>query len=168
RWTTDLGNAFLAQQSDVMSAVQRMRARAQANGRLQSSPQETVTQQMEGGQPIIQIEPANPEVIYVPSYDPTYVWGAPAWGYYPSLYYPSYGFGWGSGINVGVWFGGFGGFGGWRSWGWAPNWYGHSVYVNTAFFGRYGFRGGYSGYGGGRVYGGGGGRTVWAHDPGHR
>src|SRR5207249_2222217 len=48
RWTTDLGNAFLAQQADVMSAVQRMRARAQANGRLQSSAQERVTSQVEG------------------------------------------------------------------------------------------------------------------------
>src|SRR5579863_8496420 len=58
RWTTDLGNAFLAQQADVMSAVQRMRARAQANGKLSSDPQQTVTTQSQGGQSAIQIQPA--------------------------------------------------------------------------------------------------------------
>ena len=60
RWTTDLGNAFLAQQADVMSAVQRMRARAQANGKLQSNPQETVTTENQGGQSAIEIQPADP------------------------------------------------------------------------------------------------------------
>src|SRR5512139_3402403 len=79
RWTTDLGNAFLAQQADVMSAVQRMRARAQANGRLSSTPQQTVTSEDQGGQKVIVIEPANPQVIYVPVYDPYYVWGPPVW-----------------------------------------------------------------------------------------
>ncbi|MGA3236926.1 MAG: DUF3300 domain-containing protein, partial [Bryobacteraceae bacterium] len=83
RWTTDLGNAFLAQQADVMYAVQRMRASAQSRGRLSSSPQEAVTTQTDNGQSAIQIQPANPQVIYVPQYDPMYVWGPPAYGYYP-------------------------------------------------------------------------------------
>ncbi len=70
RWTTDLGNAFLAQQADVIGAVQQMRARAQGNGRLGSTPQQTVTTEDQGGQQAIVIEPASPDVIYVPSYDP--------------------------------------------------------------------------------------------------
>ena len=65
RWTTDLGNAFLAQQPDVMSAIQRMRASARANGQLNSSPQQVVTTQTENGQAAIEIQPADPQVIYV-------------------------------------------------------------------------------------------------------
>ena len=163
RWTTDLGNAFLAQQADVMSAVQRMRARAQANGKLQSTPQETVTSENQGGQSAIVIQPADPQIIYVPTYDPNYVWGPPDWGYYPPLYYPSYGYGFGPGIDIGFCFGGWGGwgYGGW-GWGWGPNWFGRSVFVNNSFFNRYGYNRGF-GFGGGRQ-----GRTAWAHDPGHR
>ena len=56
RWTTDLGNAYLAQQNDVMAAVQRMRLRAQQTGRLASTPQQTVTMQDQGGQTAIVIE----------------------------------------------------------------------------------------------------------------
>ena len=166
RWTTDLGNAFLSQQADVMAAVQRMRQRAQANGKLQSTPQQTVTTQMQGDQSAIQIEPANPDVIYVPYYDPAYIWGPPAWGYYPYLAYPAWGWGFWPGIDVGFCFGGWGGWGwgGW-GWGWGPNWFGRTVFVNHAFFGRYGFHGDW-----GRGFGGRGfnGTSVWAHDPGHR
>src|SRR5580693_5466762 len=100
RWTTDLGNAFLAQQADVMYAVQHMRASAQAKGKLSSSPQQVVTTQNDNGQSAIEIEPANPQVIYVPQYDPMYIWGPPVWGYYPSLFYPSFGFGFWPGVNV--------------------------------------------------------------------
>src|ERR1035438_7888457 len=62
-WTTSLGNAFLAQQQDVMDAVQRMRQKAQQAGKLQSTPQENVVATSDAGQPYIEIEPANPEVI---------------------------------------------------------------------------------------------------------
>src|ERR1022692_2472977 len=162
QWTTALGNAFLAQQSDVMAAVQEMRARAQANGKLSTTPQETVTTQTQGGQTAIDIAPADPQVIYVPQYDPAYVWGPPAWGYYPPLYYAGYGFGFYPGINIGLYFGGWGGWGfGGRGWGWGPNWFGGSLFVNGGFFNRYGFRGG--------LYAGGfGGRGAWQHDAGHR
>src|SRR5215469_9992293 len=68
RWTTDLGNAFLAQQSDVMQAVQHMRATAQASGKLAATPQQTVTSETQDGQTAITIEPANPQIIYVPTY----------------------------------------------------------------------------------------------------
>jgi hypothetical protein len=165
QWTTALGNAFLAQQPDVMAAVQEMRARAQSNGRLATTPQQTVTTETQNGQAAIEIAPADPQVIYVPTYDPAYVWGPPVYAY-PSLFYAGYGFGFGPGINLGFCFGGWGGwgFGGW-GWGWGPNWFGRSVFVNGAFFNRYGFRSGF--YGGG--YGAGfGGRMAWQHDPGHR
>jgi hypothetical protein len=162
RWTTDLGNAFLAQQADVMNAVQTMRERAQANGRLNSTPQQTVSTQTQNGQSAIVIQPADPQVIYVPEYDPMYIWGPPVWGAYPPLWYPGFGFGFGfgPGINIGLCFGGWGGWGwgGWGGWGWGPNWFGHGVFVNGGFFSHYGFRGGFGGYG----------RGVWAHDPGHR
>ncbi len=160
RWTTDLGNAFLAQQSDVMAAVQRMRASARANGKLNSSPQQVVTTDVQNGQSAIEIQPADPQVIYVPTYDPSYIWGPPVYGYYPSLLYPSYGFGFWPGFNVGLYFGGwgFGGWGGWAGWGWGPNWFGHGIFVNNAFFHNYGFRGGIGGYG----------RAAWVHNPSHR
>lgn len=162
-WTTALGNAFLAQQADVMAAVQRMRARAQANGRLSSDPEQTVTTQTQGGQSAIEIMPANPQVIYVPQYNPEYIWGPPLWGYYPDLWYPTvgFGFGFGPGIYLGSYFGGWGGWGwgGWGGWGWGPNWFGGSILLNAGFFGHYGFHNwGYGRFGGG----------LWAHNPSHR
>jgi hypothetical protein len=161
RWTTDLGNAFLGQQKDVMAAVQGLRARAQANGKLQTTPQETVTTQTQDGQSAISIQPADPQVIYVPTYDPTYIWGEPDMGYYPGLYYPTYGFGFGFGIPIG---GFYGGWGGWGGWGWGCNWFGGGLYLNGGFFGRYGY--GYGrGFGGGYGNRGGfGGNRAWAHD----
>src|SRR5271169_1389496 len=66
-WTTDLGNAFLAQQPDVMDAVQRMRLKAEQAGKLPSTSQQTVTTTNNSGQPIIDIEPASPQVIYLPN-----------------------------------------------------------------------------------------------------
>ena len=166
RWATDLGNAFLAQQADVMSAIQRMRARASANGRLRSTPQQVVTNESQDGQSAIEIQPADPQVIYVPVYQPEYVWGPPAWGAYPDLWYPpGYGFGFGFGFGPGIFIGGlFPGWGGWGGWGWGCGWFGRSLFVNSGFFHRYGFRGGF----GERGFRGFEGRTAWAHDPGHR
>jgi hypothetical protein len=165
RWTTDLGNAFLAQQSDVMRAVQGMRARAQANGRLSSTPQQVVTTDTQDNQSAIEIQPADPQVMYVPVYDPAYVWGPPAWGAYPDLWYPG-GFGFGFGFGPGIYIGSFfTGWGGWGGWGWGCGWFGNGLFVNTGFFNRYGFHGG---FGGGFRASGFGGRGAWAHDPGHR
>jgi uncharacterized membrane protein YgcG len=168
-WATDLGNAFLAQPADVMAAVQRMRVRAQANGKLQSTPQETVTTENQDGQTAVEIEPASPEIIYVPTYDPYYIWGPPVWGYYPPLYYPSYGFWWGPGIHLGLFFGGWGGWGfgfGGFGWGWGLNWFHHGIFVNSAFFNHYGY--GYGIGGGVGVAGLRAGTAAWAHDPSHR
>jgi hypothetical protein len=172
QWTTDLGNAYLAQQNDVMAAVQRMRLRAEQNGRLASTQQQTVTTQTQNGQSAIVIEPANPQVIYVPVYNPEYIWGPPLWGYYPPLWYPSigFGFGFGPGIFLGAFFPGWGGWGwgGWPAgWGWGLGWFGGGVYVNNFFFNHYAFHGYYHGgfYRGGFPAGG---HQAWEHDPFHR
>jgi Protein of unknown function (DUF3300) len=122
-WTTNLGNAFLAQQQDVMDAVQRMRQSAQQNGKLKSTPQESVANN--GG--AIAIEPVDPEVMYVPVYDPAWIWGPPLFYPYPVWGWPPFGFygpgayfGWGVGINMGFYFGV--GWHGWGGWGWHPGW----------------------------------------------
>jgi hypothetical protein len=158
-WTTQLGNAFLAQQADVMQAVQRMRAQAQARGTLHSTPQETVTTQQQGGQTAINIQPANPDVWYMPNYNPAYVWGPPVYGGYPPLPYPGVdvGLGWDSGIDLDL---AFGGWGGWGGWGWDPDWYGGGIFIDNSFFNRYGFRH----FGGGGPFG----RSPWTHNPEHR
>ena len=153
-WTTDLGNAFLAQQADVMAVVQRLRASAQANGRLTSTPQQTVSTETQGDQPAIVIQPANPDVVYVPTYDPAYIWGPPVLGSYPSLYYPTYGLGWGPSIDLGLWGG----------WGWGPDWFGGTIFVDNDFFHRHGFHGDRDRGDRDRGFN----RERWAHDPGHR
>src|SRR5437899_434310 len=114
QWTTDLGNAFLAQQSDGMDAVQRMRAKAQGTGNLKTSAQQVVkTETVPSGKQVIAIEQANPEVVYVPSYDPTVVYGAapPAYPYYPYTYpgyVPGTALAWGAGAGAGPGGGGAG------------------------------------------------------------
>lgn len=87
QWTTDLGNAFLAQQSDVMDAVQRMRKKASDKGTLQTTEQQKVEIKVIEKKSVIVIEQANPEVVYIPSYNPVVVYGAPYYPY-PSMYYP--------------------------------------------------------------------------------
>src|SRR5262249_9626840 len=90
-WATNLGNAFLAQPRDGMDAVQRMRARAQNKGALKTTEQQKVeTETVEGGEETIVIEPANPQYVYVPSYDPEVVYGSAGIYPYPAYYYPGY------------------------------------------------------------------------------
>jgi hypothetical protein len=136
-WTTDLGNAFLAQQADVMQAVQRLRMKAKDSGKLQSTPQQTVTTTNEGGTNYVVIQPASPQVIYVPQYDPVAVWGAPPAYYpYPPIVYPPVSAGavlaagaisFGVGMAVGALWGGGGG------WGWNAGWGHNNVVVNNTF-----------------------------------
>lgn len=107
-WTTDLGNAFLAQQEQVMSAVQTLRQKAKKEGNLESNEQQTVkveeapSASQTQTQTII-IEPANPQVVYVPTYNPTVVYGPwPYPAYRPFYWYPpGYAFV-GSAISFGV------------------------------------------------------------------
>ncbi len=82
-WTQRLGDAFLAQQADVMDSVQRLRYQAQAAGTLQSTPQQTVVYVDRA----IAIQPANPTVIYVPVYNPNVVYGAWRYPSYPPYYF---------------------------------------------------------------------------------
>ncbi len=89
QWTTELGNAFLAQQSDVMDAVQRMRKGAQDKGALETNEQQVVETKVVEEKTVIVVQPADPEVIYVPSYNPTYVYPPPVYPY-PPVYYPPY------------------------------------------------------------------------------
>ena len=132
-WTSALGDAYYNQQQDVMDAVQFMRQKAEAAGNLKSTPQQTVTNQG----PDVVIQPADPDVVYVPAYDPWLVYGYPivAWpGWYP---YPGIWFGgpylsFGIGFGIG-WFGGFGW--GWHHWGF--DWHNHwAVYNGGRYYSR--------------------------------
>src|ERR1700740_1626482 len=124
RWTTDLGNAFLAQQSDVMDAVQRMRMKAKDTGNLKSSEQQTVETKVIENKSVIVVEQANPQVVYVPSYDRVVVYGPPVYPY-PPIYYPPAGYyaaGMAISFGVGVMMGAF-----WSGgWGWGCGWGGNN------------------------------------------
>lgn len=160
QWTTDLGNAFLAQQSDLMNAVQRMRQKAQANGNLQTTEQQKVETKVIESKTVVVIEPADPQVVYVPSYNPTVVYGAPPPAYpYPPIYYPPPGYyaagmalSFGLGVAMGAAWGG-----GWGNCGWGGD---NDVNINNSNnFNRTVNRGG----GGNR-----GGSGKWQHNPQHR
>jgi hypothetical protein len=136
-WTQKLGDAFLAQQNDVMEAVQRLRAKANAEGNLESNEQQTVTVEQapanvqqnvtvegQAAPPptIITIEPANPQVVYVPTYNPTVVYGGwpypsyPPYSYYPPGYVAAtsvLSFGVGMAVGAALW--------GDCNWGWGGN-----------------------------------------------
>jgi len=100
-WTQNLGDAFLAQQKDVMDGVQRLRAKANAEGNLKTTPEQKVIVEQAAAPPvnvtvqqapapppqIIKIEPANPQVVYVPTYNPTVVYGVWPYPAYPPYYY---------------------------------------------------------------------------------
>jgi hypothetical protein len=151
--TRKLGDAYLAQQDDVMATIQELRRKAEEQGNLKTTQQQTVINE----DPYIRIEPADPQVIYVPVYDPSYVYGS--WWYpaYPPWYwyYPPSGFISGGYIGFGPgFFFGFNLF----SWCWF-DWPGHGVYVDydrTRHFHHH--RGGDHDSG----------RHHWQHDPIHR
>jgi len=128
-WTTDLGNAFLAQQSDVMAAVQRMRKKAQDVGNLKSSEQQKVETKVVESQQVIVIEQASPEIVYVPSYNPTVVYGAAVYPYPPIAYPPPGYYAAGMAISFGVGLAMGAAWGG--GWGYNSNWGGNNnVYIN--------------------------------------
>ena len=127
-WTTDLGNAFLAQQTEVMDAVQRMRQKAQSKGNLKTTEQQKVETQVIESKQVIVIEPANPQVVYVPTYDPVVIYGPPVYPY-PPIYYPPawyYPAGMAISFGFGVMMGAF-----WSGgWGWGCGWGHNDVYIN--------------------------------------
>ena len=121
-WTTDIGNAFLAQQGDVMDAIQRERHKAHDYGYLRSNAQIVV-----GGGPYITINPVDPGYVVVPYYDPAIVFFAPRPGFFVGG-----GIRFGFGVSLGLFF---------RPWGWGPgygrfDWGGHAVFINNARWGR--------------------------------
>jgi hypothetical protein len=120
-WTTELGNAFLAQQQDVMDAVQRMRKKAWDYGYLRSNDLIVVS-----SGPYITIEPANPNFIVVPAYDPAVVFAPP-----PPGFFVGGAIAFGFGVTVGVAF---------RPWGWGATrfvWDRHEVYIANARWERH-------------------------------
>ncbi len=176
-WTKDLGDAFLAQQTELLDTVQRMRGKAFEAGNLKTTEQQVVTQKQDK---IIVIESASPEVIYVPTYSPTVVYGPswyyPTW-YYPPMYYPPppgaafFTFSVGVAFGAAMWGG--------ANWGWG----GSNVYINHNTYNNFNrntdINGGDRINGGGRndgIDGGGrnqatprdGGQSNWNHDPSHR
>ncbi len=148
-WTSELGDANYNQQADLMQAVQVMRKKAEEAGHLKSTPQQTVTNQG----PQVEIQPANPEVVYVPEYDPTLIYGYPV-GVWPG-FYPWWGVGgpylsFGVGFGVGPFFGY-----GWGWHGWGFDWYHRGLlyggrpyaFHSRAFYDRNAyFRGNYRGF----------------------
>jgi Protein of unknown function (DUF3300) len=137
-WTSSLGEAFGQQQSDVMKAVQRMRAKAQAAGNLTSTSQVKVVQQNPS---TIVIQPASSQTIYVPQYNPALVYGAPiVVPYYtPPVVVASPVLAWGQGITVNVgWGGGWGGWGAWNcNWGGGGVFYNNNVWINNNTYNGY-------------------------------
>src|SRR5246500_331503 len=178
QWTTDLGNAFLAQQSEVMDAVQRMRKKAQEKGNLKSTEQQKVETKVIENKSVIVVEQANPQVVYVPSYDPVVVYGPPVYPY-PPIYYPPAGYyaaGMAISFGVGVMMGAF-----WSGgWGWGCGWGGNNdinINNNNNFNRNSNIGGGNrDNIGGGNrpsnqpARGGGnrGGNSSWKHNPQHR
>jgi hypothetical protein len=143
-WTEMLGDAFLMQQQDVMDTVQRLRERAEAEGTLASTPQQSVTT----SDGIVNIAPVNPEVVYVPVYDPALVYGTWWWPAAPYYWYPpgyvvgSPGLYFGVGFVVGA-----------AIWG-RCDWHHRTVVINTRNYDRYNRA---------RIA-----NDRWTHDPQHR
>jgi uncharacterized membrane protein YgcG len=150
-WTSELGDAYYNQQEDVMNAVQHMRENAKEAGNLKPTPQLNVEDQ--NGQ--IDIDPVNPDVVYVPAYDPWAVYGYPIapWPYWvdvPGIWWGGPGIYFGIGFPIAPFFG----FGwGWHAWG--VDWFHHGIFFNhgpyfargPAFFDRRGYYGGRPGFG---------------------
>jgi hypothetical protein len=102
-WTQNLGDAVLAQQADVMDAIQRLRAKAEANGKLETTSEQKVTTTQEAGKQVIVIEPASPETVYVPYYEPSVVYGSWPYPDYPPYYFaPAPGWVVGGAIATGI------------------------------------------------------------------
>jgi hypothetical protein len=155
-WTQQLGDAFLAQQQDVLNAVQKLRAQAQAAGNLQSTPQQVVTTEAPtagaavSGPPPIVIEPVNPDVYYVPVYNPAVAYGGWSYPDYPPFNWSPAGFvasnvvSFAAGVAVGS-----------AIWG-GCDWWNHNVIINVNRFNVFNHTNINVA------------NNTWTHDPAHR
>ena len=152
-WTQKLGDAFLAQQKDVMDTVQKLRRKASETGNLKTTKEQKVT--VEPETKVVVIEPANPEVVYVPTYNPTVVYGTWPYPAYPP--YPVYAYPPGAGLfafSVGVAVGAA-----WHGGGYHNNWQGGTINIdNSVNINRPGTQ----------PSGGGAKAQQWNHNPQHR
>jgi hypothetical protein len=122
-WMNKMGDAFLADQAAVMRTVQALRKKAQDAGNLKSTPEQTVRTETQENTQVIIIEPAKPEVVYVPTYDPSTIYGPWWYGYPPYyMYPPGYYYGTGMAFAAGVFWGA-------AIWGGA-NWGGNNVHID--------------------------------------
>ena len=131
-WTQKLGDAVVAQQADVMDAIQRLRTKAQANNKLQSTKEQKVSVQQVNNRQYIAIEPTDPDMMYVPYYDPGVVYGDWPYPEYPADYWPAPGYigagllatgvAFGAGYALGRWHGG-------NYWGGNFNWNNNNINV---------------------------------------
>lgn len=148
-WTKDLGDAVLAQQADVMDAVQRLRSKAYANKKLETTKQQKVSVQVQDNRQVVVIESADPNMVYVPYYNPAVVYGEWPYPDYLPYYFgaPAYvgagllaaGLAFGTGWAIARWG---------NYWGGGFNWGNRNLYVNH--FGRTNVGAG------------------WQHNPAHR
>jgi hypothetical protein len=157
-WTQKLGDAILAQQADVMAAVQRLRQRAQAAGTLKTTEQQVVKTEAQ----TIVIQPANPQVVYVPAYNPTVVYGTWPYPAYPPYYYPPPAYYPGQALLTGMAFATGAAIVG-SLWGWGDcNWGGNNININNNRFNQINannIRAGRATTANG---------NSWRHDPSHR
>jgi hypothetical protein len=131
-WTQKLGDAVVAQQADVMDAIQRLRSKAQANNKLQSTKEQKVSVTKVQDRQIIAIEPTDPNTVYVPYYDPGVVYGDWPYPDYPPYYWPApayigagllaTGLAFGAGYALGRWAGG-------NYWGGGFNWNNNNINI---------------------------------------
>ena len=154
-WTQKLGDAFLAQQTEMMDAIQRLRTKAQANNQLTSTKEQKVTVRQEQNRQVIAIEPTDPNTVYVPYYDPAVVYGEWPYADYPPYYFPDYYAGYiGPGlIATGIAFGAGYALSRWISrgnyWGGGVNWNRNTINVNRPVVNPLN-------------------GNVWQHNPAHR
>jgi hypothetical protein len=153
-WTEALGNAFLAQQADVMDAVQGLRHDAMEAGNLKATPECHCVIQASGS--VISILPAQPDVVCVPVYNARVVYGSWRWVDYPPDYFPPPpDFAFEPGVAIGFWpvieLAAFGPFWGWGSFDWGH----HDIIVDR---GRYAAIDPHPAFAG----------SSWVHDPAHR
>lgn len=167
-WTTKLGDAFLAQQKEIMDRIQVLRAKAQSEGYLETNEQQTVVVKEEASTQVIVIESAEPDVVYVPTYNPTVVYGTWPYPSYPPYYYYPPGYVATAAVSFGA------GFACGAAWGYAwggCNWGGGDVDIDVdrnAFVNNKIDRSRYKSEIGSRNRNLQNGRGSWQHDPSHR